>query len=128
MKVAGNVLADFASAPVWLQDGGPDFVDQTDFTDQNYDSIGCGMAFLSWLISKGHSLASIAQKMVALGDSGTLAHLYTALTGDRASNAWPKFVNAVNGVAVNDDDPFGALPVADAAKKCDTKSHRLFAL
>lgn len=109
--IGNNALADFATAPTWVQDGMPDFVDKTDPTDQNADSIGCGMAFLSWLMSQGHALNKIAPAMVALKDAGTLAELYANLTGDSASNAWSKFQAAVNGLSggVTTDDPFGAL-------------------
>lgn len=108
--VAGNnALADFATAPQWVQDGMPDYVTRTDPSDQNADSTGCGMAFLSWLLSQGYSLSQIAQAMVSLGDSGTLAQLYANLTSDSASNAFPNFINAVQALpnGVVNDDPFG---------------------
>ena len=63
------------------------------------DSTGCRMAFLSWLMSKGHAPDKIAQAMVPLGDSGTLAQLYQTITGDAASDAWPAFLAAVQGTA-----------------------------
>jgi hypothetical protein len=107
---SGNALSDFATAPTWAQDGMPDYVDQTDPTDQNADSTGCGMAFLSWLMGQGHSLNAIAQAMVQLGDSGTLAQLYANLTSDSAANAWPNFQAAVNALPpITTDDPFGAV-------------------
>ena len=107
---SNNALADFATAPQWAQDGMPDFINQTDPTDQNADSTGAGMAFLSWLMSQGHALNQIAPAMVALGTDGTLAQLYANLTGDAASNAWPKFQDAVNALpnGVTNDDPFNA--------------------
>src|ERR1700739_489264 len=46
--IGNNALADFATAPTWVADGMQDFVDRTDNSDQNPDSTGCGMAFLSW--------------------------------------------------------------------------------
>jgi hypothetical protein len=110
MLVSQNALGDFASAPVWAQDGMPNFVDQVDPTDTNYDSIGCGMAFLSWLQGPlGIAFPTIAQAMVSGGDGLTLAQLYTNLTGDAPSNAWPKFQAAVAALplGVNSDDPFG---------------------
>ena len=112
--VSNNALADFATAPQWAQDGMPNWVDQTENTDQDADSIGCGMAFLSWLMSTGHGLNKIAPAMVALGDSGTLAQLYANLTSDAASNAWSKFQAAVQALpnGVTSDDPFGAFPAA----------------
>ena len=115
--IGNNALADFATAPQWYQDGEPDYVNQTDPTDQNADSTGCGMAFLSWLMSQGQGLDQIAQEMVSLGDSGTLAQLYANLTSDSGSNAWPNFQAAVNGLPdVTNDDPFGgAAQVAQLA-------------
>lgn len=109
-STSNNALADFATAPQWFQDGMPNFVDKTDPTDQNADSTGCGMAFLSWLISKGHALKQIAPAMVALGTDGTLAQLYAKLTSDSASNAWSGFQSAVRALpkGVTTDDPFGA--------------------
>ena len=109
--IGNNALADFATAPQWAQDGMPDFVNQTDATDQSADSTGCGMAFLSWLMSQGQALATIAPAMVALGDAGTLAQLYANLNSDAASNAWPNFQNAIQNLpnGITDDDPFGAI-------------------
>jgi hypothetical protein len=109
--IANNALADFATAPQWVSDGMPDFVNKTENTDQGADSTGCGMAFLSWMISQGHGLEKIAPAMVNLGDSGTLADLYATLTGDTASNAWANFQQAIQNLAgeINNDDPFGGL-------------------
>jgi hypothetical protein len=108
-QVSNNALSDFATAPTWAQDGMPDYVDQTDPTDQNADSTGCGMAFLSWLISQGYGLNQIAQGLVALGAGGTLAQLYANLTSQPAGNAWSSFQAAVNALpnGVSSDDPFG---------------------
>ena len=115
--VSNNALSDFATAPQWAQDGMADWVNQTDQTDQNADSTGCGMAFISWLLSQNNTLMTIAQDMVSLGDSGTFAALYAKLTGDQATNAWPKFQAAVQGLSggVTSDDPFGAFATAAAA-------------
>jgi hypothetical protein len=108
--ISGNALSDFATAPTWAQDGMPDYVDQTDPTDQNADSTGCAMAFLSWLMSQGYSLNTIAREMVQLGDQGTLAQLYANLASDNAANAWPQFQAAVNALGqVTSDDPFGGV-------------------
>ena len=109
-STSNNALSDFATAPTWFQDGMPNFVDKTDPTDQSADSTGCGMAFLSWLMSKGYTLNQIAPALVALGAGGTLAQLYANLTSDAASNAWPTFQSAVNALpqGVANDNPFGA--------------------
>jgi hypothetical protein len=107
--IGNNALSDFATAPTWDNDGMPDYVDQTDPTDQNADSTGCGMAFISWLLSQGFSLNQIAQGLVALTANGTFAQLYGNLTSQPASNAWPAFQAAVNALSngVTSDDPFG---------------------
>jgi len=112
--ISNNALADFATAPVWAQDGMPNYVDKTEATDQGADSTGCGMAFISWLLSMGHSLEQVAQHMVALADSGTFAQLYAKLTSDSASNAWSKFKTAIQGLpnGVTSDDPFGGFTAA----------------
>jgi hypothetical protein len=107
--IGNNALSDFTTAPQWVQDGMPDYVNQTDPTDQDGDSIGCGMAFLSWLMSQGYSLGTIAQGLVALGAGGTLAQLYANLTSNPAANAWPNFQAAVQALpnGISTDDPFG---------------------
>jgi len=109
--IGNNALADFATAPTWVQDGQPDFVNQTDPTDGSADSTGCGMAFLSWMISQGFGLEKIAPTMVNLGDAGTLAQLYATLTLDDAANAFPNFLNAIQNLpnGVTSDDPFGGI-------------------
>lgn len=112
--IGNNALADFATAPTWVQDGMPDYVDKIDPTDQDADSIGCGMAFLSWLISQGYGLEKIAPTMVSLGDSGTLAQLYAELTSEAASNAWTNFQAAIQNLpnaenSITSDDPFNGL-------------------
>jgi hypothetical protein len=107
--IGNNALADFVTAPQWAQDGMTDYVNRTDPTDQNPDSTGCGMAFLSWLMSQGYSLDRIARTMVSLRDSGTLAQLYAKLTSNAASDAFPAFLAAVRTLqgGVTTDDPFG---------------------
>jgi len=112
--IGNNALADFATAPQWVADGMGNWVDQTEDTDQDADSIGCGMAFLSWLISQGYGLEKIAPAMVNLGNAGTLAQLYASLTGDSSSNAWNTFGNAINALpngsaSITTDDPFNRL-------------------
>ena len=116
MVVSNNALSDFVTAPTWFQAGMHNWVDHTEPTDGNPDSTGCGMAFISWLLSLGSTLGAIAQGMVALGDSGTLAQLYANLTGDAASSAWPNFKAAVQGLpgGITNDDPFGGSSHAHA--------------
>src|SRR5437588_7430577 len=85
--ISNNALGDFATAPTWVQHGQPDFVNQTDPTDRSADSTGCGVAFISWMVSKGFGLEKIAPAIVNLGDAGTFAHLYGTLTGDDPASA-----------------------------------------
>lgn len=107
-EISNNAMSDFATAPTWADGGMRDYVNQTDPTDRNPESTGCGMAFLSWLMSQGNQLNMIAPAMVSLGDSGTLAQLYASLTGDDPSNAWPNFMAAVQSLPeITSDDPFG---------------------
>jgi hypothetical protein len=109
--ISNNALADFATAPQWAQDGMRNYVSKTDKTDQNADSTGCGMAFISWLMSQSYTLSQIAPAMVALGNSGTLSHLYANLTSDAASKAWRNFHKAVKALpnGVTSDDPFNGM-------------------
>jgi len=109
--ISNNALADFATAPQWYNDGMPDFVNKTEYTDQGADSTGCGMAFISWLLSQGNSLPQIASTMVSLGDSGTFAQLYGNLTSDDPANAWRKLQDAINTLpnGVTSDDPFNGI-------------------
>ena len=108
MATSNNALADFATAPQWAADGMTNFVDKVDPTDQNADSTGCGMAFISWLKSQGHGLDKIAKAMVAAGERGTLAGLYATLTSRPAGQAWSTFQAAVAALpgGVTSDDPF----------------------
>jgi hypothetical protein len=127
-SVSNNALADFATAPTWFNDGRPDFVNQTDPTDQNADSTGCGMAFISWLLSQNQALSTIAQAMVPLGATGTLAQLYGVLTGNDPATAWPTFTTAVQGLqnGVTTDDPFnGGAGARTAVAAIRPGSHRL---
>jgi hypothetical protein len=115
--IGNNALAGFATAPLWAQKGMPDYVNQTDPTDHNVQSIGCGMAFISWLISQKYGLSQIAQTMVSLGDSGTLAELYANLGSGDPANALSSFMAAIRGLkgGVTDDDPFNSRTVATLA-------------
>ncbi len=118
MAVSNNALSDFASAPTWIADGSVDWIDKTNPTDQDYDSIGCGMAFISCMISRGAALPVIAQAMVKLGDAGTLAQLYAKLSMGTQADAWPVFLSEVKTLpkGVTNDDPFGAVAIALKAK------------
>ena len=111
MVVSNNALSDFATGPQWVADGSQDFVNVMDPTDQNPDSTGCGMIFLSWVQSLGYKLSQIAPAMVADGDQATFATLYAKLGIGPATDAWAKFQAAIAALpnGVQSDDPFGAL-------------------
>ncbi len=116
--VSSNALADFATAPTWQADGVANWVDEVDPTDQDPDSIGCGMAFISYLLHRGATLPQIAQAMVKLGDSGTLADLYAALKMGTAGMAWTTFETAIKALGtITSDDPFGQVAMAMSAHK-----------
>jgi len=127
-SVSNNALSDFATAPTWFNDGAQDFISQTDPTDRNPDSTGCGMAFISWLLSQNLTLGAIAQGLVPLGAGGTFAQLYANLTGNDASTAFLSFMGAVQALpnGVTSDDPFGAMPALRSALAAFRPgSHRL---
>jgi hypothetical protein len=109
--VSNNALSDFATAPIWDADGRPNFVDQVDDTDGNPDSTGCGMAFVSWLLSMGYLLSDVAEELVGLGDGAPWCEVYSGLTGDDGANAWNKFLAAVQALpgGVQTDDPFAGV-------------------
>jgi hypothetical protein len=101
-------LAGYTTGPSWDQAGRPDFVTTTEQTDRNSVSTGCGMIFIDWLFSLGHSFSQITQ---AAADN--LAGTYEELTGK--TTAWNDFVAALANVQITDDDPFNAYGNAVAA-------------
>ena len=127
-SVSNNALSDFATAPTWFSSNAPDFVSQTDPTDQNAVSTGCGMAFISWLLSQNIGLNTIAQGLVWLGANGTLGQVYGNLTNNDPGSAYLTFMGAVQGLTngVTSDDPFGgAAPVQMALSAIGRRSRRL---
>ncbi len=83
--------ADFISSGVWLSlNPRPNFVDHTDPTDTNYNSIGCAVLFLNWLrFQLNHSWAQIVSS-----GGATLAQTYKNLTGK--TTAWADFAGFIN--------------------------------
>ena len=100
-----GALAAFATGPVWDRAGRPNRIDATEPTDQDAISIGCGIVYLYWMMSKGYTAAQITQ---AGCPDGSLASNYTALTG--ATNPWKNFSAAVAALSggVTSDDPWRA--------------------
>jgi len=100
--------ANFISSDVWLNlHPRPNFVDHTDATDTNYNSIGCAVLFLNWLrFQLKHNWSDI----VAAGTT-TLAGTYRNLLGK--STAWQDFTTAIDTkfpggqkYSLNTDNPF----------------------
>jgi hypothetical protein len=100
--------ADFISSDVWLSlNPRPNFVDHTDPTDTNYNSIGCSVLFLNWLrFQLNHSWTQIISS-----GGATLAQTYKGLTGK--TTAWADFSSFISAhypvgktYHLNTDNPF----------------------
>lgn len=87
---AGAEPADFVSSNSWLNlDPRPNFVDHTDPTDTNYESIGCAVLFLNWLrFQLDHPWSDV----IAAGGA-TLAGTYLQLVGK--NTGWDDFQAAM---------------------------------
>jgi hypothetical protein len=102
-------LAEYTTGPAWDQAGRPDFVTTTETTDRNPVSTGCGMIFIDCLFSLGYGFSQITQAAAP-----NLAGVYQSLTGK--ASAWQDFNAALQGVQINDDDPFNAYGSAVAGR------------
>lgn len=88
------------TAMSWVGAGYPDWVTQTDLTDQNYVSTGCAILYIYWMRSLGFSIPQIVQ-----AGGSTLSANYLTLTGK--NTAYQDLVAAVKSVTVSHDNPFG---------------------
>jgi len=79
-------IAGFATAPAWLNQGRPDFVNRTDPTDGNPLSTGCSVLFLNYL----HYQMGYRWRDIVAAAGPNLSVTYMRLTGD-ASNPFPAF-------------------------------------
>ena len=102
-----GVLAGYESAPQWDAAGRPDWIDATEPTDQDLVSVGCGVVYLYWMLSKGYTAAQITQ---AGCPDGTLSSNYAALTG--AASAWSAFQTALAALnaPIGSDNPWRNAP------------------
>ncbi|HEY6391832.1 MAG TPA: hypothetical protein VIX89_11175 [Bryobacteraceae bacterium] len=75
--VPGAEPPNFISSNTWLNDGRPNWVDNTEQDDTKYPSIGCSVLFLNWL---RFQLKYPWQQIIAAG-ADTLAKTYTNLSG-----------------------------------------------
>jgi hypothetical protein len=100
-----GALAAFATGPAWDNAGRPNWIDATESTDQDAVATGCGVVYLYWMMSQGHSPADITKAGCA---DGSLASNYQALTGK--TTAWQDFSASVAGLAggVSSDNPWPA--------------------
>ena len=101
VETPAGTLSAFATGPAWAQAGYPDWVSQTETTDQDAVSTGCAIVYLYWLRSLGYSIANIVQAAGA-----TLSANYTTLTGK--TTAYQDLRAAVSALTVNSDNPFVA--------------------
>jgi hypothetical protein len=102
---SGNALAPYASVPAWDQAGRPNWIDQTEATDRNVVSTGCGVLYLWWMVSQGYTPARITQ-----AGGSTLAENYSAVAAPQpASQAWTYFSAALAKFpqgTINTDNPW----------------------
>lgn len=107
--------AHFETGPNWLGSSRPNWVDQTEGSDTNFVSIGCGTLFINWLRNQlGFSLGQVVQ-----AGAQTLAGVYKNLTSDLADpfpvfkllldTAFPGTSTTMTG---NLDNPFPLPSVA----------------
>lgn len=91
----------FATGPAWDQAGRPNWIDQTEQTDQDSVSTGCGVVFCYWMRSLGFSVPQLVH-----AGGATLSANYQTLTGKRT--AYQDLLAALSGVTITSDDPFGS--------------------
>ena len=98
-ETPAGTLSAFVTGPAWAQAGFPDWVTQTEQTDQDAVSTGCSIVYIYWMRSLGYTIPQIVQ---AAGP--TLSANYQALTGQRS--AYQDLLAAMSGLSVTSDNPF----------------------
>jgi hypothetical protein len=101
-NVSGANPEGLVTGPAWVSAGYPDYVNITDPTDGNPESIGCAVLYLFWMLSLGYTKRQIIQAGGAI-----LARNYQALTGK--NTAYADLKAAVQPAMVTSDNPFGAV-------------------
>ncbi len=106
-----GVLDGYSTAADWLDTPDrPDWISKSDPTDQDAVSTGCGVLFLTWLMSRGFTVAQITQAAAPTLE-GTYALLgqglspYTVFKIACSVN-WP--IGKPSGVTT--DNPWGVAP------------------
>ena len=102
-----NSLDGFASASTWLDGTRPNWVDTTEQTDRDYNSIGCAVLFLNFLRYE----LSYSWNAIVAAAAPTLAGVYTNLTG--LADGWARFSALMQAYypqgtpsGVSNDNPF----------------------
>ena len=102
-----NSLDGFASASTWLDGTRPNWVDNTEQTDRDYNSIGCAVLFLNFLRYE----LSYSWNAIIAAAAPTLAGVYTNLTG--LTDGWARFSALMQAYyptgtpsGVTNDNPF----------------------
>lgn len=98
-ETPAGTLDAFATGPAWAAAGFPDWISQTDQTDQGAVSTGCAIVYLYWMSFLGFTIPQIVQ---AGGD--TLSANYQTLTGN--NTAYNDLMTALQGRQVTSDNPF----------------------
>lgn len=126
------------SAPrvnTWLQSDRQDFVSNTELTDKNELSYGCGILFINYLRHQlGYDLADIIAVRPTKFPIFTLADRFAALSGKPASQAYPEFMTFLDGFLPRDraalawvgrDDIFPLRDTADRSVYMSTATLQL---
>ena len=98
-ETPAGTLSAFVTGPAWAQAGFPDWVTQTEQTDQDAVSTGCSIVYIYWMRSLGYTIPQIVQAAGA-----TLSANYQALTGQ--NSAYQDLLAVVSGLSVTSDNPF----------------------
>jgi len=99
-ETAPGTMDLFATGPAWAQAGFPDWISNTEQTDQDSVSVGCSIVYIYWMRSLGFTIPQIVQAAGA-----TLSANYQTLTGK--STAYNDLLAAVQGLTITSDNPFG---------------------
>jgi hypothetical protein len=102
-----GVNGSFKTGDIWLNSSRANFVDNTDPTDRNKVSIGCGALFINWLrFQLGFSLNQIVQ-----AGGTTLEQTYQSLT--KRTDGFSRFSSLINfhfpigtTASLGNDNPF----------------------
>jgi len=98
-ETPSGTLDAFATGPDWAQAEFPDWVSETEQTDQDAASTGCAIVYLYWMRQLSFTTSQIIKAAGA-----TLSTNYQTLTGK--TTAYQDLLAAVKGLTVTSDNPF----------------------